>query len=192
MKKRWLFIVLALAVLVGCVAKPVVVPEVKKNPRIIERDLTIRIPISRPVAVAPAPVVPQEAPAPVVERPVIKPAAIEQKPYEMTFEVEFANDSYSRLLPSGKDALKLIKEEIEGASRIVCIGHSNGVTAVGNALLASSRADFVASELQKFGVSRDKIKTMAAWSPKFTKDVPAKGVQVFLTKQESKGGNAAI
>lgn len=170
--KRWLTVVLILALVVGCVAKPLPVPVIEKNPRIIERDLSrVRIKIERPVAATP---VPQ------IECPAGEPAAIEQKKEPLTFEVEFVNDSSSKLLAQGREALQEIEARAGGAESVVLIGYSNGFTAVGNSLLASRRADFVAEQLEGFGLSRNKIKTMASWSPKVTKEDPAKGVQVFM------------
>ena len=166
---RWITVALAVVLIVGCVAKPQPVP-VEKNPRIIERNLTRQWDrIERPVATVPR-----------IERPAIQPVAVEQVKEPLEFEIEFANDSSSKLLSGGKVALQEIQAQVGAADSVVLIGYSNGITAVGNSLLASSRADFVAAKLEAFGLTRDKIKTLASWSPKANKEAPAKGVQVFM------------
>jgi outer membrane protein OmpA-like peptidoglycan-associated protein len=168
--KSWLMVILAVSLLFGCVARPKPVPVVEKNPRIIERDLSgQRLRIERPVAAVPR-----------FERLAIQPAALEQKREPLKFEIEFVNDSRTKLLQEGEVVLQEIKTQAGEAESVVLIGHSNGVTAVGNSLLASSRADYVAAKLVALGISRDKIKTLASWSPKINQETPAKGVQVFM------------
>ena len=168
--KRWITVLFILTLIFGCAAKPKPAPIIEKNPRIIERDLTqLRLKIESPVAASPP-----------VERPAVQPVTVVAEPEPLKFQIEFVNDSSSRLLGQGKQALQEIKQQVHDADSVMLIGYSNGMTAVGNSLLASRRADFVAAKLVNFGVSRDKIKTLASWSPQITKESPAKGVQVFL------------
>jgi outer membrane protein OmpA-like peptidoglycan-associated protein len=218
--KNNVLILLVVLLCVGC-AKPQPLPDIPKNPRIIERDLASQVRLF-PIPQRPDRGTSRSEPKPVLDSSAVAlpvnpvcateevteaPSAKVQRPERpklpkfpplwhrdkreqpLTYEVEFCNDSADRLLSRGRAALTEAEQEIKDGDveLITLVGFSNGNTAVGNSILAAKRADYIAEQIISFGVDREKIKTMAAWSPRVTERAPAKAVKIMIVRPRGAG-----
>jgi len=220
--KNNVLLLLVVLLCFGC-AKPQPLPDIPKNPRIVERDLVSQVRFY-PIPQRPDRGTPRSEPKPVVAPgavalPLTPVCASEPKPQTeaqadiaepskredhfklppvgrlrdklrpLTYEVEFANDSADRLISCGRAALTEAEQEIKSGDveHVTLVGFSNGHTAIGNSILAAQRADYIAEQIVGFGVDRDKIRTMAAWSPSVTDRAPSKAVKIMIVRPREAG-----
>jgi hypothetical protein len=179
--KKSVLIVVAGVFIWGCA---VPVPEAPpSNPRVIERDLT-----------RPWPPVPHD-PAPPVSPAPVEPAAqpLNESPADLesawkpkaTFCIEFANESLKTVTQESADSYREIMDLYQSGDTLLLIGHSHGPSRVGNARLATGRAQTVQEALVAQGVDPARIRTLAAWSAVKGQASIGRGVEILLIGEEA-------